>query len=451
MAKSSASHAADPGPGPGLHRIVIVGGGAGGLELATRLGDTLGRKGLAHITLIERARSHFWKPHLHEIAAGSMDLHVHATDYLAQSHWHGFRYRVGEMTGLDRDKRLVHVAPVRDEDGETVSPAYTRGYDTLVIAVGSNTNDFGTPGVAEHAIALETPSQAQRFHRRLVNACLRAHMQSEPLSPRQLQVAIIGAGATGVELSAELHKATRTLVSYNLDRIDPERDIRLNLIEAGPRILPALPERIAGAATALLRGLGVQVRTGSRVTAVTAEGVQLADGELVPAELVVWAAGVKAPDFLRDLAGLETNKLNQLVVEPTLQSTRDAAIFALGDCAAAPWLGHGGNVPPRAQAAHQQATHLAKQLRRRLRGQPLEPWRYRDFGSLVSLGEYSTVGNLMGALVGGNLWVEGLFARTMYLSLYKMHQVALHGWWKTTLGSASRLLTRSTEPRVKLH
>ncbi len=436
---------------PGLHRIVIVGGGAGGLELATRLGDALGRKGLAHVTLIERARSHFWKPHLHEIAAGSIDMHVHATDYLAQSHWHGFRYRVGEMVGLDREQRLVHVGPVLDEEGAAVTPAYTRGYDTLVIAVGSNTNDFGTPGVAQHAIALETPAQAQRFHRRLVNACLRAHMQDTPLAPWQLQVAIIGAGATGVELSAELHKATRTLVSYNLDRIDPERDIRINLIEAGPRILPALPERIAGSATALLRGLGVQVRTSARVTAVTDQAVMLDGGEVIPAELVVWAAGVKAPDFLRDLAGLETNRLNQLVVHPTLQSTRDEAIFALGDCAAAPWLGHQGNVPPRAQAAHQQASHLVKQIRRRLRGQALKPWRYRDFGSLVSLGEYSTVGNLMGSLVGGNLWVEGLFARTMYLSLYKMHQVALHGWWKTALGSASRLLTRSTEPRVKLH
>ncbi|GCL66159.1 NAD(P)/FAD-dependent oxidoreductase [Pseudaquabacterium pictum] len=436
-----------------LHRIVIVGGGAGGLELATRLGDSLGRKGLAHVTLIEKARSHFWKPHLHEIAAGSMDLHVHATDYLAQSHWHGFRYRVGEMVGLDRAQRLVHVAPVVDEEGVSVTPAYTRGYDTLVIAVGSGTNDFGTPGVAEHAIALETPTQAQRFHRRLVNACLRAHMQREPLSPRQLQVAIIGAGATGVELAAELHKATRTLVSYNLERIDPERDIRLNLIEAGPRILPALPARVAGAATQLLQGLGVQVRTDARVTAVTAEGVVLASGETLPAELVVWAAGVKAPDFLKDLAGLETNRLNQLVVTPTLQTSRDERIFAIGDCAAAPWLGReaGVLVPPRAQAAHQQASHLVGQIQRQLRGQPLKPWKYRDFGSLVSLGEYSTVGNLMGALVGGNLWVEGLFARTVYLSLYKMHQVALHGWWKTALGSASRLLTRSTEPRVKLH
>ena len=437
-------------PETDLHRIVIVGGGAGGLELATRLGNTLGKKGLAHVTLIEKARSHFWKPHLHEIAAGSIDLHVHATDYLAQSHWHGFRYRLGEMVGLDRDKRLVHVAPVLDDEGEPVTPPYTRAYDTLVMAVGSHTNDFGTPGVAEHAIALETPEHAQRFHRRLVNACLRAHMQDAPLSPRQLDVAIIGAGATGVELAAELHKATRTLVSYNLDRIDPDKDIRINLIEAGPRILPALPERISGSATELLRSLGVRVRTDARVTSVRKEGVQLASGELVDAELVVWAAGIKAPEFLKDLAGLETNRLNQLVVRPTLQSTRDDNVFALGDCAAAPWLGQ-GNVPPRAQAAHQQASHLVAQLRRRLRGQPLKPWKYRDFGSLVSLGEYSTVGNLMGALVGGNLWVEGLFARTMYLSLYKMHQVALHGYWKTALGSASRLLTRSTEPRVKLH
>ncbi len=438
---------------PSLHRIVIVGGGAGGLELATRLGDTLGRKGLAHVTLIERARSHFWKPHLHEIAAGSMDMHVHATDYLAQSHWHGFRYRVGEMVGLDRAQRLVHVASVVDEDGVAVTPAYTRGYDTLVMAVGSGTNDFGTPGVAEHAIALETPAQALRFHRRLVNACLRAHMQREPLAPRQLQVAIIGAGATGVELAAELHKATRTLVSYNLERIDPERDIHLNLIEAGPRILPALPERVAVAATQLLQGLGVRVHTDARVTAVTAEGVVLASGATLPAELVVWAAGVKAAAFLQDLDGLESNRLNQLVVTPTLQTTRDPRIFAIGDCSAAPWLGRepGVLVPPRAQAAHQQAAHLVKQIQRQLRGQPPKPWRYRDFGSLVSLGEYSTVGNLMGSLVGGNLWVDGLFARTVYLMLYKMHQVALHGWWKTALGSASRLLTRSTEPRVKLH
>jgi NADH dehydrogenase len=436
------------------HRIVIVGGGAGGLELATQLGNTLGRRGLAQVTLIEKARTHFWKPHLHEIAAGSVDLHTRSVDYLAQSHWHCFRYRMGEMVGLDRARREVHVAPyVDEEEDEHVTGARVFGYDTLVMAVGSLNNDFGTPGVQEHAIMLETPAQADRFHRRLVNACVRAHAQPKPLRPEQLQVAVIGAGATGVELVAELHNATRTLVSYGLDRIDPERDIKLNLIEAGPRILPALPERISKAALALLHSLNVNVRTGARVTGVTASGVQLAGGDTIPAELVVWAAGVKGPDFLKDLDGLETNRSNQLVVRPTLQSTRDDDVFAIGDCAAAPWLGRpdGTIVPPRAQAAHQQSSHLVKQIRRRLRGEPLKPWRYRDFGSLVSLGEYSTVGNLMGALSGKNLWVEGMFARWMYLSLYKLHEIALHGWWKTSVGTAARVLARSTEPRVKLH
>ena len=433
------------------HRIVIVGGGAGGLELATGLGDRLARKGRADVTLIEKSQTHFWKPHLHEIAAGSMDLHRHAIDYLAQSHWHRFRYRLGEMVGLDRERREVAIAPYVDEEGVQVSAANRMPYDTLVIAVGSQTNDFGTPGVAQHAIALETPKQAELFHRRLVNACIRAQTQFAALRPEQLRVAIVGAGATGVELAAELHKSTRTLVSYGLDRIDPERDIRLTLIEAGPRILPALPERISKAAHQLLEALHIEVHTNARVTALNANAVHLASGDVIAAELMVWAAGIKAPDFLRDLAGLETNRINQLVVEPTLQTTRDRAIFALGDCAATPWLGHNMMVPPRAQAAHQQAMHLVAQLERRLHGEPLKLWRYRDFGSLVSLGEYSTVGNLMGALVGGNLWVEGLFARLMYLSLYKMHQVALHGMWRTALNSASRLLTRSTEPRVKLH
>ena len=435
----------------GLHRIVVVGGGAGGLELVTRLGNKLGKRGRAHVTLIEKSRTHFWKPHLHEIAAGSIDINNHAIDHLAHAHWHGFRYRLGAMAGLDRVRREVHVAPVLDDEGTPITPPYTRGYDTLVIATGSHTNDFGTPGVHEHAIALETPQEAERFHVRMVNACIRAHVQGTAAGPHQVTVAIVGAGATGVELAAELRRAFRLLVSYGLDQIDPERDIHIHLIEAGPRILPALPERIAGAAAELLKSLGIQLRCGTKVSAVRADGVELAGGVFVAAQLVVWAAGVKAPQWLRELGGLESNPLNQLVVRPTLQTTRDDAVFAIGDCAAAPWLGHQGAVPPRAQAAHQQATHLAAQLPRHMQGLPLKPFRYRDFGSLVSLGQHSTVGNLMGALVGGNLWIEGLFARAMYLSLYKLHELAVHGWWRTSLGTASRLLTRRTEPRVKLH
>ena len=433
------------------HRIVVVGGGAGGLELATRLGDKLGRRGTAEIALIDKARTHLWKPLLHEIAAGSMDLGHHELDYLAQAHWHHFQYRTGEMIGLDRGRREVLVGSVVEEDGTEVTPARGYGYDTLILAVGSLTNDFGTPGVAEHAISLETPDQAARFHGRLVNACLRAQSQNEPLRPGQLQVAIIGAGATGVELAAELHKSTRELVAFGLDRIDPDRDITLHLVEAADRILPALPERIAKAATDLLTGLGVKVYTSARVATVVPNGVKLADGRIIAAELVVWAAGVKAPAFLDNLDGLETNGINQLVVRQTLQTTRDDDIFAIGDCAACPWPERNGIVPPRAQAAHQQSTHLARQLPRKLAGQRLAPWHYRDFGSLVSLGEYSTVGSLMGKLIGRSLFVEGYFARFMYVSLYKMHEYALHGFIKVALDTVVRLINRRTEPQVKLH
>ena len=319
------------------HRIIVVGGGAGGLELATKLGNKLGRRGKADVTLIDKKRTHLWKPLLHEIAAGSMDLGLNEIDYLAQAHWHGFRYRIGAMTGIDRAKRLVRVAASLDDEGSLVTQEREFPYDTLVIAIGSLTNDFGTPGVREHAISLETPQEAARFNRRLVNACIRAHSQAEPLRPEQLQVAIIGAGATGTELAAELHKTTRELVAFGLDRIDADRDIKIHLIEAADRILPALPERLSSAAGRLLEGLHVQVHAKARVAEVRANGVRLADGRLIPAELVVWAAGVKAPDVLKDIAGLETNRINQLVVKTTLETTRDSDIFAFGDCAACPW------------------------------------------------------------------------------------------------------------------
>lgn len=434
-----------------LHHIVIVGGGAGGLELATRLGDTLGRRKRVRVTLIDHARTHLWKPLLHEVAAGTMDMDHHALDYLAQARWHHFQFQLGSIEGLDRARRIVAVAPTLDEDGRELIPRREIEYDTLVIAVGSRTNDFGTPGAREFAISLDTPDEARRFHRRLIDACIRANAQQHALRPEQLNVAIIGAGATGVELAAELHNATRELVAYGLEKIDPERDVKLTLIEAAPRILPVVPKRVSEAAEELLRGLKVSVLTGERVTEVTADGVLTASARKIPAELVVWAAGIKAPDFLKDIGGLETNRINQLVVFETLQTTRDPDVFALGDCACCPWPGREGCVPPRAQAAHQQATHLAKMMKRRLAGAPLRPYRYRDFGSLVSLGEYSTVGNLMGRLLGGSIFIEGLFARLMYVSLYNLHLYALHGFAKTLFDTLARLITRRTEPRVKLH
>ena len=436
-----------------LHHVVIVGGGAGGLELATKLGDSLGRKGAAMITLIDKTKTHVWKPLLHEIAAGSMDPDKHELNYLAQAHWHHFKFRLGSMDNLDRTKREISISPYFDEDGVEVIPRRTLQYDTLIIAVGSTTNDFGIKGASEYSIALDTQDQAERFHRRLHNALVRAQTQVEPVQAGQLEVVIVGAGATGVELAAELHNTTRELTAYGLDKIDPDRDIHISLIEASPRVLPALPPKLSNSVELELSKLRVRLFAGERVTEVTDKGVHTHSGRFIPSVLVVWAAGIKAPDFLHEIDGLETNRINQLLVKSTLQTSLDENIFAFGDCAACTWIGHENeNVPPRAQAAHQQASMLIKSVKCRVAGKvKLPEFTYRDYGSLVNLGSYTTVGNLMGALSGGSLFIEGLFARLMYQSLYKMHLMALHGFWSTALQTLARTITRRTESQVKLH
>ncbi len=432
------------------HEIVIVGGGAGGLELATRLGDKLGKRKRANITLIDASPSHLWKPLLYEVAAGSLDSYAERLEYLAQGHWHHFRFRLGRMDSLDRARQEIGVAPTLDENGLEIIPRRSFRYDTLIIAVGSVANDFGVPGVAEHCVMLDTPEQAREFHRLHINACLRAHTQTREVKPGQLTVGIVGAGATGVELAAELHDTTRELSSYGLENIDPDKSLKLLIVEASDRILPGLPPRLSNAAAERLAELGVEMHVNERVVEVRKDGMLTADGKFIPASMMVWSAGIKAPDFLKDLDGLETNRINQLVVKPTLQTTRDDNIFALGDCAACP-MPDGRNVPPRAQAAHQQASLMAKAICRRFRGKPLLAYVYRDYGSLVALGRHSTVGNLMGSLTGGSIMIEGVLARLVYWSLHKMHQIALHGWLKTAMTTYAHFISTPTRARIKLH
>jgi NADH dehydrogenase len=431
-------------------RIVVIGGGAGGLELVSRLGRTLGRKGLARITLIDARLTHLWKPLLHEVAAGTLDSQDDDVDYIAQAHWRNFEFLLGRFDGLDREHKQVHIAATPGEDGTVIIPPRTIPYDLLAIAIGSISNDFGTPGAREHCMFLDNREQADAFQHRLLENYMRAQTQTEPLREGQLNVAIVGAGATGVELAAELHHVTRQMVAYGFDRIVPERDVKISIFEAGQRILPALHKRIAKGAAEQLQKLKVNIHTGKRVERVTAQGLYTQDGLFFPAELKVWAAGIKAPDFLKDIGGLETNRLNQLVVQQTLQTTRDESIFAFGDCASCPMPDNTRSVPPTAQAAHQQGALLLRSLARRLEGKPLPPFIYHDHGSLVSLSEYSAIGQLMGNLLG-DIRLEGWIARRVYRALYRQHQRALHGALRTALLTAADFLSRRTRPRLKLH
>lgn len=432
-----------------IHKVVIVGGGAAGLELATDLGNRLGKKGKAEITLIDAHRTHIWKPLLHQVASGSFDPGEHALEYLAQARWHHFKFRLGYMDELDRVEKRVWVAPTVNEDGEQLIPRRSFGYDTLIMAVGSISNDFGIKGVGEHCLLLDTKDQAVAFQKTLLESLIKGNTGGE-LEPGQLDVAIVGGGATGVELAAQLHQVTRVLSQYGFDEINPDRHIRIHVIDAGPRILPALPERISADVTSELERLGITVHVSERITEVTKQGVKTADGDFIPAAIKVWAAGIKAPDFFKDL-GLTINGLNQIKVRKDSLSEDDSNIFAIGDCASFPVGDDGETVPPRAQAAHQQASFVARAVMRRLSGrEDLGEYRYRDYGSLVTLGRYSTVGSLMGSLAG-NVRVSGFIARMVYLSLYKMHQLALHGWWRTGLLTLVQALRRTVDPSVKLH
>ncbi len=432
------------------HRITIVGGGAGGLELAVRLGKKLGRRGKAQITLVDATRTHLWKPLLHQVAAGTLDSHVDEMEYLALARRHHFTFRLGSMDGLSREKKEVYLAPTHDEQGEEVLPRQAIAYDTLVLAIGSQTNDFNTPGARENSIMLDSPEAAERFHQRLINSCLRAQAKAKAPGQGRFTVTIIGGGATGVELSAELHMTAKAVASYGLVNFDPEKDLQIVVVDAAPRLLQALPERLSDAVEHELRELGIEVHTDERVVEVSKDGVLMASGRFIPSGIVVWAAGIKVPDFVKGLDGLETNRINQLVVHRTLQTTHDPSIFAIGDCAACPQE-DGKPVPPRAQSAHQEAAMLATSLTRMLQGKPLLEFTYHDRGSLVSLGNYSAVGSLMGAIARGSVFIEGHIAKWVYWWLHKHHQIVVNGWFHAWLTTWAEAINWARNPRIKLH
>lgn len=430
---------------PLYQHVVVVGGGAGGLELVTRLARKYRRKGLK-LTLVDREPTHIWKPLLHEVATGSLDAGIDELSYSAQARNAGFKFQVGQMESIDREQRCIHLAAVRGQNGQVLLPVRTLYYDYLVMAVGSVTNDFGVEGVAEHCTFLDSRKQAEQFRRALLESCLKTSNSED----QRLRIAIVGAGATGVELSAELYNTARELAAYGISKLDRSR-LEVILIEAGPRILPALPDRISSAARHELEKLGVKVRQDTRITSVNESGLLTDTGELIEAEMKVWAAGIRAPEFITRMDGLECNRLNQLVVGLDLRTSKDARIFALGDCAACACSDGDGNVPPRAQAAHQMASFLFKNFRRIVKDEPLPDYEYKDYGSLVSLSRFSTVGSLMGNLSKGSMMVEGRLARLVYVSLYRLHQQAIYGYTKTLLITLVDRINKVIRPRLKLH
>ena len=430
-----------------MANIVIVGGGAGGMEIATKLGHKLGRKGKARVTLIDCADSHVWKPLLHEVATGALDIGIDAISYRGHAAAHGYHFQQGAMTDIDRETKQVILAPITDDNGEELLPARRIDYDYLVIAIGSIANDFNIDGVRDNCVFLDSTEQAMEIRTILLNKLMRyaSHHQLD----EKIKIAVVGAGATGVEMSAEMHHAVDQLRGFGY-KIDSTL-LEITLIEADKRILPKVEKaEISESVAKELTAIGVKVMTDTRINQVTSEGLHTSEDEFIPSDMVIWSTGVKAPDFLKEIGGLESNHINQVMVQQNMQTTRDPAIFAIGDCAACPQE-DGSWVPPRGQSARQMALMTADNIMLLLNGKAASNnYVYKDLGALVNLSKFHTVGNLM-SFIGGGVMVEGKIARFVYTSLYRRHLIELHGPVKGTLLMFAKGISRIIHPHLKLH
>lgn len=426
-------------------KIVIVGGGAGGLELATKLGNKYKNNASVDILLLDKYPFHIWKPLYHEVATGSLDVDMDGVDFRAHGANNHFEFQLGELKALDRTAKTITLEPINSNTGEQLVPERAIEYDYLVVAIGSITNDFGTPGVKEHCLTLDTTGQAEKFHQKILNEFLKIKVAKEN---HPLKIAIVGAGATGVELAAELFKVTDLLKVYGFNNVN-RHSIEVSIIEASDRILGALPERISDSATKILTQLGVELKTSTKVQEVLEKGLLIDTGETLKADITVWCAGVKGAPVLKNLGGLNTNRINQIEVNPYLQATEDESIFALGDCASCKQE-NGQFVPPRAQSAHQMATTVSQNIQNLISGKPLVKFEYKDKGSLVSFADYSSVG-FLSSMTNKKVFVEGSIARYLYVSLYRLHQAALHGYFKMMLLAVVGRINRRLRPLLKLH
>lgn len=290
--------------------IVIVGGGAGGLELACKLGRRFGRK---RVMLVERNLYHIWKPSLHEVASGTLDMNQEGLSYSMLAHANDFSFVFGSFAQLNLEQREIIVSAFESTPGEIIFPERKLPFSKLCIAVGSTSNYYNTPGAAVHTISLNSPADAERFRVEMLKHMIRTEHKKESAPDSAIEVVIIGGGATGVELAAELREATNAYSTYGFTRLDPIRDVRITLLEGSPRILAPLPERVSQEAAKLLQEREVKVAPGCRVARIEAGKVIDQAGLTYPFHLCVWAAGIKAPEFLANL-GLPTNKAGQLEV-----------------------------------------------------------------------------------------------------------------------------------------
>jgi len=410
-------------------RVVIVGGGFGGLAAARGLA-----RAPVDVTLVDRTNHHLFQPLLYQVAtAGLSPAEIASPIRRILRRQRNARVLLGEAVAIDTATRRVRLA-----DGEI-------GWDYLVVAVGASHSYFGRDEWEAHAPGLKTLDDALEIRRRALVAYEEAEREDDAEARRPwLTFVVVGGGPTGVEMAGAFAEVARHTLARDFRRIDP-RAARVLLVEAGPRILPTYPEGLSEKAQRQLEALGVQVWTGAAVTGVDASGVQVG-GDRIAARTVVWAAGVQASPLARSL-GVPLARAGRVRVLPDLTVPGQPAVFVIGDLAAVEQ--EGGLVPGVAPAAIQMGEHAARNVLRALRGEPLLPFRYRDKGSLATIGRKSGVADFGWVRLSGPLaWLAWLTVHIFFLIGFRNRFVVLFTWaWAyLTYDRSARLILGRGEP-----
>lgn len=399
--------------------VVVLGGGVAGLEFIYRLAKQ-DKNQRFNLTLIDRNALHIWKPMLHTFAAGSQSADEQSILFLTQAKRHGFLYQPGTVENINREAREITLAAHYDDANEEILPVRTVHYDYLIVAMGSQSNDFGIKGVKEFASKVDDLHSALEFRRVFTDQLMRS-----ALLKQKYHLIIVGAGATGVELSGELIDQLKISSSYSNEDLMQYMDI--TVIQADDRVLPTFKPSISESVRQSMEKIGVKVLLSTSVSEVFEDHVMLQDGESLPADRVVWTAGIKAPDVLKTVQDVELTRISQLVVDPYFRVLNDDRIFAIGDCAyvkEAP-------LAPTAQSASQEALYLSQYFVQIIaNNQSMIPdFKYVDRGSLVSIGQYASFGMFGRNTVFKGLEFRGLSAKVAHITLYRRHQMRILGIW----------------------
>ncbi|HNX51883.1 MAG TPA: NAD(P)/FAD-dependent oxidoreductase [Thermoanaerobaculaceae bacterium] len=417
------------------HRVVIVGGGFGGLHAARAL-----RRVAVEVTLVDRRNFHLFQPLLYQVATGGLSpANIAAPIRAILRRQHNVRVLLGDAVGLDAGSRRLLLA-----DGELE-------YDTLVLATGVSHHYFGHPEWASLAPGLKTVEDATEIRRRVLLAFERAERATSPEDVAAwLSFVVVGGGPTGVELAGALAEIARVTMRDDFRAIDP-RSARIVLVEGVGRVLPSYPERLSAAAARSLQELGVEVRTRTLVTDLGPEHVLLrsADAtEKMATRTVLWAAGIQASPLARAVAaatGAPQDRAGRVLVEPDCSVPGYPEILVAGDMAASTDRG-GTTLPGVAQVAMQQGGYIARLIAARLDGRTLPPFHYRDWGNMATIGRHAAVAEIVGLQFWGYLaWLAWLFVHLMKLVAFQNRLLVFVQWaWSYfSHNRAARLITGS--------